>query len=124
MRLHHLAFRVGDLAASVAYYRDLLGLDPVRDNRPRSVWLGLDGGALLMLETRARDEPALDAGAMDLTAFRVSPSTRQALRQRAVDTGCFDGETEHTVYVRDPDGRRIGLSSYELGDDGTTASGR
>jgi hypothetical protein len=27
----------------------------------------------------------------------------------------IEGETAYTIYVRDPDGRRVGVSSYDFG---------
>ena len=58
MRIHHLAFRSGDIARLERFYVEVLGL--------------------------ARAGVAVEAA------------------------------TEFTLYVRDPDGRRVGLSSYPL----------
>lgn len=112
--LHHLAFRTDDIRALAAFYRDLLGLEVVRDAAPHALWLGLGGDAVLMIETRANDEPAVPAGTMELVAFRVSVEQRDAVARRARERGCFDGETAFTVYLRDPDGRRVGVSTYDL----------
>jgi catechol 2,3-dioxygenase-like lactoylglutathione lyase family enzyme len=113
-RLHHLALRAADVEATVAFYRDMLGLAEVRAHRPRSVWLGLGDGAVLMVETREAGEPAVAHGSLELTAFRVGEQEKLAIRARARERGCFDGETAHTVYLRDPDGRRIGVSTFPL----------
>ena len=113
-RLHHLAFRAGDLESSLAFYRELFGLEIVRDTRPRSVWLKLSDGAVLMIEARAEGEPPAAAGALDLVAFRAGEEEKRRVRAVALARGCFDGETVHTVYLRDPDGRRVGVSTYPL----------
>lgn len=113
MAVHHIAFRVGDLQRSLDFFVDVLGLEVRRDARPRSVWLGL-GDAVLMLERREAGEPAVPAGSMELVAFRVDEERKALIRQRCIELGCFDGETEHTVYLRDPDGRRIAVSTYPL----------
>lgn len=115
MRLHHLAFRTTNLEETLAFYREVFHLDVVRDARPRSVWLGLADGAVLMIERRTDGEPSVPVGSMELVAFRVSESERQRVRTISVERGCFDGETQHTVYVRDPDGRRVGISNYPMG---------
>jgi hypothetical protein len=50
---------------------------------------------------------------MDLVAFQVAPETRALYTERLARAGVpLEGSTDFTLYVRDPDGRRIGLSSY------------
>ncbi len=114
LHLHHLALRAADLAATVAFYKEVLGLAEVRSELPRAVWLGLSAGAVLMVEARGQLEPAIPAGSRELVAFHVSELRKLAIRGLALSRGCFDGETSHTVYLRDPDGRRVGVSTYPL----------
>jgi catechol 2,3-dioxygenase-like lactoylglutathione lyase family enzyme len=114
LRLHHIALRTARVDETLRFYTTLLGLSIVRDQRPRSVWLGLSDGALLMIEASGTEEPAVPVGSLDLLAFRVSPDEKAAIRERAKHTRCYDGETEHTVYFRDPDGRRLGISTFPL----------
>lgn len=114
MRLHHLAFRTRDVDALVAFLVELLGLPEVRDARPRAVWLGLSDGAVLMVERSEGDEPGVPAGSLELAAFEVGAAEKARIREEARRRGCFDGETAHTVYLRAPDGRRIGVSTYPL----------
>jgi len=114
--VHHVAFRTADVPALAAFYRELLGLPLVRDLSPRSLWLGLGGDAVLMIEGREAKEPPVPTGTMDLVAFRVDPQRKAAIRTEAVARGCFDGETDHTVYLRDPDNRRIGVSTFPFDD--------
>ena len=96
------------------FYRTMLGLEILRDQRPRSVWLGLADGSVLMIEARGPGEPAVPAGSLELVAFGVSQAEKDAVRARAIGAGCFDGETEHTAYLRDPEGRRLGVSTFRL----------
>jgi catechol 2,3-dioxygenase-like lactoylglutathione lyase family enzyme len=112
--LHHIAIRATDVDKSLEFYTSVLGLGIVRDQRPRSVWLGLSDGSVLMIEARGPGEPTVPAGSLELTAFRVSPADKAAIRERAIRVGCFDGETEHTVYLRDPEVRRLGVSTFPL----------
>jgi catechol 2,3-dioxygenase-like lactoylglutathione lyase family enzyme len=112
--VHHLAFRTRDLDALAAFYAAWLGAAVVRDNRPRSLWLELGPDAVLMLELAESDEPALDPRSLELVAFRVEASEHATLRRRLVAAGRLEAETEHTLYLRDPDGRRIAFSSYPL----------
>lgn len=112
MRVHHLAFRTGDLARLEHFYVHALGLAVVRRTESRSVWLDA-GGALVMLERADPGEPSPAPGAMDLVAFVVAPETRAFYTDKLTRAGVtIEGSTDFTLYVRDPDGRRIGLSSY------------
>ena len=113
-RLHHLALRASDLEKTVAFYAKVLGLSEVRAERPRSVWLGLADGSVVMVEARGPAEPAIPVGSLELVAFRVTEDQKAAIRDAAMSIGCFDGETPHTIYLRDPDGRRVGVSTYPL----------
>jgi len=110
--VHHLALRTADVERLAAFYIDVLGLVPVRFDLPRSTWLALADGAVLMIEARSPGEPAVPAGSLELFALRVSPERKIEVRAAARARACYDGETEFTVYLRDPDGRRLGVSTY------------
>lgn len=114
IELHHIAFRTGDVAALARFYCDMLGFEVVRNELPGSMWLRIDRGAVLMIEARANREPPIAPGSMELIAFRGSEHMRCEVRQKALDRNCYDGETVFTVYLRDPDGRRVGVSTYDL----------
>lgn len=112
MRVHHLAFRTGDLERLERFYVDALGLAVIRRNDARSVWLDA-GGTIVMLELRGPDEPAIDAASKEMVAFAVDPVARALYTDRLARAGVsVEASTDFTLYVRDPDGRRIGLSSY------------
>ncbi|TFH24749.1 MAG: hypothetical protein E4H03_02730 [Myxococcales bacterium] len=113
-RLHHLALRACEVDVTAAFYRRMFGLKIVRDQRPRSIWLGLDDGSVVMIEAREPAEPAIPVGSLELLALRTTPDRKAELKRAALTEDCFDGETEHTVYLRDPDGRRVGASVYSL----------
>ncbi len=114
MRFHHVAFRTLDLESLERFYVQALGLTVVRADPGGRVWLALDDGkALLMLERQGDSEPSFDASSMEVIAFAVDAHSRARHVQRLTNAGVkLDGSTEFTIYIRDPDGRRIGLSSY------------
>jgi catechol 2,3-dioxygenase-like lactoylglutathione lyase family enzyme len=114
LEVHQLAIRTQDVEATAAFYKDVLGLVELRPRRTDSVWLAVAGNAVLMVERRADGEPAIPAGSMDLVAFRVSDARKNEIRDLVRARGCYDGETDHTVYFRDPDGRRVGVSTHPL----------
>ena len=115
MRVHHLAFRTRDLGRLERFYVDVLGLTVMRRQEARSVWLDAEG-VVIMLEVREpgeADEAAGSSISMELVAFAVAPDTRAHYTQRLSRAGvAVEASTDFTLYVRDPDGRRIGLSSY------------
>ncbi len=114
MRVHHIALRTRDLAALVDFYRRWLGVSVLRDQRPRSVWLDLAGEAVLMIEAADEAEPRPPAGGLDLLAFRLPAADFEATRLRLEGAGLLESRTEQTLYFRDPDGRRLGLSCFPL----------
>jgi catechol 2,3-dioxygenase-like lactoylglutathione lyase family enzyme len=112
--LHHLALRTHHVATVVRFYQEWFELQVLRDAMPRSVWLALDGNAVLMVEAAGPEEPPIPSASLELVALRVSVERRAALRALLVAAGRLEAETAHTLYFRDPDGRRVGASSYEL----------
>lgn len=113
MRIHHVALRTADLPRLEAFYAGLLGLS-VLSRAPGRVWLRADG-SILMLENKDRDEPEVPVNCKELLAFAIDASERPA-RKRALVAAhvAIEAETQWTLYFRDPDGRRVGLSHYVL----------
>lgn len=112
MRIHHVAFRTRDLARLEAFYAKL-GFEVAR-RQEHSVWLRA-GDAVLMLERAEQDEPSITPTTKELVAFACSDPIA-ALKARLHAAGILvEAETAFTVYFRDPDGRRVGISRFELG---------
>jgi glyoxylase I family protein len=140
--VHHVAILVSDLAAVEAFYRDVLGLAvlrrwPARPDQPegpeRSVWLDAGGGAFLALEktTGHREgqpgqpgQPGNDRGddaaapgsgppGLHLIALRIDARDREPWERRLAGAGvAITHRTSFTLYVRDPEGNRVGLSHF------------
>lgn len=114
MRVHHIALRCSDLDRAEGFWSRVFGLPVVRRDGARAVWLDL-GGAVLMLERAAPDEPRPPAGSMDFLALTVTAAERDDFERRCAAQGvAVEHATTHTRYVRDPDGRRVGVSTYPL----------
>ncbi len=113
MRLHHLALRTRDVPRLRAFYADVLGLPGERAS-DASVWLRT-GGAIVMIEAAGPDEPAVPPGSLELVAFAIDEDEKPAWRARLAARGVvLEAETAFTLYFRDPDGRRVGVSHYPL----------
>jgi catechol 2,3-dioxygenase-like lactoylglutathione lyase family enzyme len=113
MRVHHIALRTRDVPRLQSFYREVLGFTPVarRDEGAPSVWLAM-GDAVLMLEcVECNDEPAPPVGTRELVAFAVDDLTPWRARLERAGVTIQDA-TAFTLYLRDPDGRRVGLSTY------------
>ncbi|HLK36973.1 MAG TPA: VOC family protein [Polyangiaceae bacterium] len=109
--VHHIAFRSGDVARLERFYGETLGLRVLRrDDARGSVWLDA-GGTLVMLEKAGAGEPPVPPGSLDLVAFAADDKEvwRARLQKAAVRV---EAETDHTLYFRDPDGRRVAVSTY------------
>ena len=112
--VHHLALRTRDLPRLVDFYTHVLGLPVARETPGYSVWLRA-GGSVVMIERCDPDEPDVPAGSRELVAFAVSAAQRAEVLTRLAARGvATDGETAYTTYFRDPDGRRVGVSTYPL----------
>jgi glyoxylase I family protein len=116
--LHHIALRTHDVPRLTNFYREVIGLSasragPSGTGRGPSgerAWLDV-GGVVLMIEPAEEGEPLPAPGSLDLLAFAAG--TLEEAEARCARAGVpIEARTSFTLYVRDPDGRRIGLSVY------------
>jgi catechol 2,3-dioxygenase-like lactoylglutathione lyase family enzyme len=114
MFVHHLAFRTADLATLVAFYRDVLRLPLGRAQPGYSQWFTL-GATRLMIE-RADPGEATQRSGQDLAlCLPATPAEQAALEARLARAGVpIEARTPATIYFRDPDGRRLGASTYRF----------
>jgi glyoxylase I family protein len=112
LRIHHIALRTRDLARLESFYAALLGLQVTRRHGDFSVWLS-SGEATVMIERATESEPPIPPGSMEILAFAIDAKDREAtiarLREASV---AIEAESPFTLYFRDPDGRRVGLSHF------------
>lgn len=122
--IHHVAVKVVDLARAEAFYAGVLGLPVLRRwplpegagaNGDRSLWLELGAGAFLALERAdgASPEKAEEAPGIHLVALHIAREEREAWIAKLAQNGHpVYHRTGYTLYVRDPEGNRIGLSHW------------
>lgn len=114
--VHHIALRCADVERTAAFYETVIGLkrnSALNDERGlRAIWLSA-GSTIVMCERREPGEPSAFDGDMNLVAFAVDVSEWSELeRSLASSHVAIDGSSNFTIYLRDPDGRRVGLSSF------------
>jgi catechol 2,3-dioxygenase-like lactoylglutathione lyase family enzyme len=115
MRIHHIALRTRDLPRLQDFYLEALGLEP-SSVRGSGVWLQA-GEAMVMLDEAEESEPDVPEGSRELVAFAVEPGQLPAFEARLARHGvAIEARTRHTLYFRDPDGRRVGVSQYRPAD--------
>ena len=127
-RIDHVALTVADVDRSVAWYRDVLGLERRHEESwgsyPAVMYAGPTGVALF--PARAPDLlPAPDHArtrVMRHLAFhsdRLNFLRAQAeLKQRGIAFSVEDHDISHSIYFHDPDGYEIEITTYELEDPG------
>lgn len=113
--IHHVALRVADPERAAAFYAGVLGLRESRRmedaGRLRSIWLRA-GDAVIMLERDLKGRGP-ETGSGHVLVFSVSDTATWEARLGAAGIP-IDDRTAATLYVRDPDGHRVGLSVYPL----------
>ncbi len=131
LSFHHVAIQCADLRRCERFYREVLGLPVLRrwplpgeGEGDRSVWLEVgEGPGFLALE---RADPADPTGpeaearpwrdgqpGLHLLALRIAPGERRTWEQRLERAGVpVVHRTRWTIYFRDPEGNRIGLSHH------------
>jgi glyoxylase I family protein len=119
--VHHLAIKVCDLVRAESFYTQILGLPVLRrwpaqaGDGDRSLWLDLGAGAFLALERGRHGCAPLaeeDSG-LHLLALRIDRTERQAWIDRLAAAGVTPyRQTDFTIYFKDPEGNRIGLSHW------------
>jgi glyoxylase I family protein len=122
---HHLAIQVKDLPRAEAFYTEVLGLKLVRrwpfdDGSPgeRSLWLSVGSGeefiALEACDVDRLPTPFRDPhGGLHLLALRIPAKDRPKWERHLEAKGVeIVHRTRWTIYFRDSEGNRIGLSHY------------
>ncbi len=120
-QIDHVALNVSDGQRSVDWYRGVLGLERRREehfgDRPAFVCEG-DTCLALFESDRAAGERAGDAPALRHLAFRVDRAgfeqARSELERRAIELRFADHGISHSVYLSDPDGHTLEITTYEL----------
>ena len=120
--LDHLVLTVADIDRTVAFYRDVLGMQPVVFAGGRTA-LSFGRAKINLHQVGREFEPKADrpvAGSADFCLIARDPLEVVIGELRAHGVAVVDGPVERTgatgpirsVYVRDPDGNLVEISNH------------
>ena len=120
--LDHVALTVRDVKRSIAWYRDIFGLErryeEMWGDYPVMMFAGDSG--LALFEARGEVSAAPDsrgAAIMRHVAFQVDRvnflKAQESLRARGIEFEFQDHAISQSIYLRDPDGYELELTTYE-----------
>jgi catechol 2,3-dioxygenase-like lactoylglutathione lyase family enzyme len=129
--MHHIAIQCRDLVGMVRFYERVLRLRvdrrwpadaPDQPTGDRSVWLKLGTGVLALERCRAVPQPPDwqdESTGLHLLAVEISWQNRGVWLDHLEHCGIpVVFESTWTIYIRDPEGNRIGLSHFPFTADG------
>lgn len=122
-RIDHVALTVRDVERSVSWYREVLGLE----RQFEEVWgsfpavVGTGQGALALFPVQGDNPnhpPGPDTLCFRHVAFKVDRQSfedaKRSLSKRGIGFEFQDHDVAHSIYLIDPDGHQIELTTYEL----------
>jgi len=121
--IDHVAITVSDLGRSLAWYRDVLGLERRHEEEwgdvPTMVCAGETCVALFPAEgDQPKPPPGRDTIAMRHFAFRVDgenfAAAQERFRELQIEFEFADHGIAHSVYIADPDGHRIEITTFDV----------
>lgn len=119
--LDHVALVVADMERSVAWYADVLGME----RRFADVWNGqgdpvvlCNGEACVALFEPVEGDRVEADGVNRHFAIRLDRAQFDAARagfaERGMEAELWDHTICHSLYVRDPDGHQVELTTYDV----------
>ena len=121
--IDHVALSVRDVAGSVAWYQEVLGLVRLHEDAwgdyPAIVGIGTTALALFPVEgSEPKPRPGRDTISMRHVAFRASRAVfeqaQEKLRRSGIAFEFQDHSIAHSIYFHDPDGHEIEITTYDL----------
>ena len=104
--LNHTSYVVGDLGRSRDWYRDLLGMEVLRDDE-NVVYMGFGDSFIVM---RNRDGAPL----VNHIAYTIEDFDLKAVETELRNRGYEPREDSQSFHIPDPDGYDVQISSVEM----------
>ncbi|HEY2220249.1 MAG TPA: VOC family protein [Gaiellaceae bacterium] len=121
-RLDHVSLNVSDRSRSIAWYRDVLGLE--LRNEPRAddwpAFMGEFGKCIGLFQAQDGPPPERRSESVGFRhlAFMLGKDDLERaqahFRANGVEFRFEDHGNVHSVYLRDPDGHVVELTTYEV----------
>jgi catechol 2,3-dioxygenase-like lactoylglutathione lyase family enzyme len=121
--IDHVALAVRDVKAAAKWYIEVLGLErryqDVWGDYPAVVGIGTTSLALFPVEgTNPQPRPGRNVLAMRHLAFRTDAAgfaqAQRTLEARGIAFEFQDHAVAHSIYIHDPDGHEIEITTYDL----------
>ena len=121
--IDHVALAVRDVPSSVRWYQEVLGLERLHEQAwgdyPAVVGIGGTGIALFPVQgSDPKPPPDRDVLAMRHLAFRANAENFARAQRELTDGGVEfefqDHGIAHSIYLHDPDGHEIEITTYDL----------
>ena len=121
--LDHVALTVRDVEKSAAWYQETLGLSRLHQevwgSSPAVVGIGSTSLALFAVQSETPDgPPGPEMICARHIAFRVNrqgfEEARAELSAKGIELEFEDHEIARSMYLRDPDGHKLEITTYEV----------
>jgi catechol 2,3-dioxygenase-like lactoylglutathione lyase family enzyme len=121
--LDHVAVGVRDVERSREFYERVFGLERVYEDWDVPLVLAAEGSGIALFPEETHPSPTpddVDPPAVRILhiAFRVDregfEDARAELAQAGIDFHFSDHGISHSLYLRDPDGHQIELTTYDV----------
>ena len=121
--IDHVAIAVRDIPRSIEWYTKMLGLEhrPMWEGEPQMLYAGETAIALFNVEGKgiemSREEKAqrLTVQHFAFRADRVNfDGAQEGFREQGIEFRFADHGVCHSIYLNDPDGHTIEITTYEL----------
>lgn len=120
-RLDHVSLNVSDRERSIAWYRDALGLELMNESRADDwpAFMGAFGACIGLFQAQVgapeRESEQVGFRHVAFMVGREDLARAQAhFEQSGVEFRFEDHGSSQSVYVRDPDGHTVEVTTYEL----------
>jgi catechol 2,3-dioxygenase-like lactoylglutathione lyase family enzyme len=121
-QIDHVAITVSDLQRSIAWYRDILGLERRFQEKwgdvPTMMCVGETCVALFVSDWPDDDPDLNEKRSLHHVAFRTDRENFEAAQDRFRDLGIEFRSADHgiaqSIYIADPDGHRIEITTYDV----------